>query len=75
MESRPPQAKAGRHPVPARAANRPPQAEVRNQPPREALSIRPRRGKEQTMVPGLTGTKGPSMGPKVEPLSPKGLPI
>ena len=74
-ESRPPQAKAEKHPPPARAVNRPPQAEVRNQPPQEALSTRPRRGKERVMVPGPTGTKGPSVGPKVEPLSPKGLPI
>ena len=75
VESHPPQAKAERHPPPARAVNRPPQAEMRNQPPREALLTHPWRGKERAMVPGPTGTKGPYMGPKVEPLSPKGLPI
>ena len=74
-ESHPPQAKAERHPPPARAVNQPPQAEVGNQPPQEALSTHPRRGKERVMVSGPTGTKGPSGGPKVEPLSPKGLPI
>ena len=73
--SHPPQVQVERHPPPARAVNRPPQAEVRNQPPQEALSTRPRRGKEQAMVPGPTGTKGPSVEWKVEPLSPKGLPI
>ena len=62
-------------PPPIRAVNQPPQAEVRNQPPQEALSTRPWRGKEWAMVPGPTGTKGPSVGPKEEPLSPKGLPI
>ena len=61
--------------TPARAVNGPPQAEVRNQPPQEALLICSQRGKEQAMVPGPTGTKGPSVGPKVEPLSPKCLPI
>ena len=75
VESHPPRAKAERHPPPTRAVNRLPQAEVRNQPPQEALSTCPWRGKEQTMVPGPTGTKGPSVGLKVEPLSPKGLPI
>ena len=75
VESRPPQGKAERHPPPARAVNRPPQAEVRNQLPREALLVCPWRRKEQAMVPGPTGTKGPSVGLKVEPLSPKGLPI
>ena len=75
VESHPPQAKAERHPPPTRAVNRPPQAEVRNQPPGEALLTCPQRGKEQAMVPGQTGTKGPSVGLKVEPLSPKGLPI
>ena len=73
--SHPPQVQMERHPPPVRAVNRPPQAEVRNQPPWEALSTHPQRGKERVMVPGLTGTKGPSTEPKVEPLSPKGLPI
>ena len=63
VESHPPQVKVERHPPPTRAVNRPPQAEVRNQPPWEALSIHPWRGKEQAMVPGPTGTKGPSVGP------------
>ena len=75
VESHPPQAKVERHPPPTRAVNQPPQAEVRNQPPQESLSTRPQRGKEWAMVPGPTGTKGPSVGLKVEPLSPKGLPI
>ena len=73
--SHPPQVQVERHPPPTRAVNRPPQAEVRNQPPWEALSTCPRRGKEWAMVPGPTGIKGPSAEPKVEPLSPKGLPI
>ena len=73
--SHPPQVQVERHPPPARAVNQPPQAEVRNQLPREALLTRPWRGKEWAMVPGLTGTKGPSAERKVEPLSPKGLPI
>ena len=74
-EKDPPQTRVESLPPPARAVNRPPQAEVRNQPPREALSTCPRRGKEQAMVPGPTGTKGPCAEWKVEPLSPKGLPI
>ena len=61
--------------TPTRAVNQPPQAEVRNQPPQEALLTCPWREKEWVMVPGPTGTKGPSVGPKEEPLSPKGLPI
>ena len=73
--SHPPQVQVKRHPPPARAVNRPPQAEVRNQPPREALWTHPWRGKERATVPGLTGTKGPCAERKVEPLSPKGLPI
>ena len=73
--SHPPQVQVKRHPPPTRAVNQPPQAEVRNQPPRQALSTRPRRGKERAMVPGPTGIKGPSAEPKVQPLSPKGLPI
>ena len=73
--SHPPQVQVERHPPPARAVNQPPQAEVRNQPPREALLTCPRRGKEWAMVSGLTGTKGPSAELKVEPLSPKDLPI
>ena len=61
VESLPPPARVGNHPPqfqvgslppPARAVNWPPQAEVRNQPPREALSTRPRKGKERAMVPG-----------------------
>ena len=84
VESLPPPARVGNHPPqfqveslppPARAVNRPPQAEVRNQPPQEALLTRPRKGKEWVMVPGPTGTKGPCAEWKVEPLSPKGLPI
>ena len=75
VESHPPQAKAEKHPPPARAVNQPTQAEVRNQALREALLTCPWRGKERAMVPGLTGTNGPSVGLKVEPLSPKGLPI
>ena len=75
VERHPPQAKAERHPPPARAVNWPPQAEARNQPPQGARLIRPRRGKGQAMVPGPTGTKGPSGGLKGEPPSPKGLPI
>ena len=73
--SHPPQVQVKRHPPPTRAVNSPPQAEVRNQPPREALSTRARRGKEWGTVPGLTGAKGPCAEWKVEPLSPKGLPI
>ena len=73
--SHPPHVQAERPPPPTRAVNRPPQAEVRNSPPREALSTHPRRGKEQVMVSGPTGTKGPSAEPRVESLSPKGLPI
>ena len=75
VESHPPQAKAKRHPTPARAVNWPPQAAVRNQPSQEDLLTHRQRGKERVMVPGPTGTKGPSMGLKVEPLIPKGLPI
>ena len=84
VESLPPPARVGNHPPqfqveslppPARAVNWPPQAKVRNQLPREALSTRPRKGKEWAMVPGLTGTKGPCAERKVKPLSPKGLPI
>ena len=84
VESLPPPARVGshlpqvqveRHPPPARAANRPPQAKVRNQPPREALSTCPWGAKEWAMVPGPTGTKGPCAEPRVESLSPKGLPI
>ena len=84
VESLPPPARVGshlpqvqveRHPPPARAVNWPPQAEMRNQPPREALSTCPQRGKEWVTVPGPTGTKGPCTEWKVEPLSPKGLPI
>ena len=71
----PPQFQVESHPPLARAVNWPPQAEVRNQLPREALSTCPRKGKEQVMVPGPTGTKGPCAEWKVEPLSPKGLPI
>ena len=73
--SHPPQVQAASHLPPTRAVNWPPQAEVRNQPPQEALSTRSWRGKERVMVPGPTGTKGPSTGPRVEPLSHKGLPI
>ena len=73
--SHPPQVHVERHPLPTRAVNQPPQAEVRNQPPQEALSTHPRGGKEWAMVPGLTGTKGPCAEPRVESLSPKGLPI
>ena len=73
--SHPPQVQVEKHPPSTRAVNRPPQAEVRNQPPQEALSTRPRRWKEWAMVSGPTGTKGPSTERKVEPLSPKGLPI
>ena len=73
--SHPPQVQVERHPPPTRAVNQPPQAEVRNLPPQEALLTHPQRGKEWAMVPGLTGTKGPSAEQKVEPLSPKGLPI
>ena len=75
VRSHPPQVQAERHPPPTRAVNWPPQAEVRNQLPREALSTSPQTGKERAMVPEPTGTKGPSVEPKVEPLSPKGLPI
>ena len=70
-----PQVQVERHPSPARAVNQPPQAEVRNQLPREALSTCPRGEKECAMVPGPTGTKGPCVRPRVESLSPKGLPI
>ena len=71
----PPQVQVERHPSPTRAVNWPPQAEVRNQPPREALSTCPRGVKERVMVPGPTGIKGPCAEPRVESLSPKGLPI
>ena len=75
VESRPPPARVESLPPLARVVNRPPQADVRNQPPWEALLTCPWSGKEWVMVPGPTGTKGPSAEPKVEPLSPKGLPI
>ena len=75
VESHLPQVQVERHLPPTRVVNRPPQAEVRNQPPQEALSTCPRGGKERAMVPGPTGTKGPCVGPRVESLSPKGLPI
>ena len=73
--SHPPQVQVERHPPPARAVNWPPQVEVRNQLPQEALSTHPQGGKEQAMVPGPTGTKGPCTELRVESLSPKGLPI
>ena len=63
------------HLLPTRAVNQPPQVEVGHQQAQEVLPTFPQEGEEQVIVPGLTGTKCTCARPRVESLSPLGLPI